>query len=229
MNKNRKSVIQKVIYSLSGISFITAITFVIIFNIICNKKADYSNVFIDVNSEKYVEPVIVNSDGESIDFNALRYKNDAVYAYIDVAGTNIKSAVVRSNIPCGLLYTQSNNTKKFSERNVVVYATADIFTDIEKYKSPEYFKGHLDVDVSSLDTDLKYKIFASAVFDDVDIIESYDFTLYSGLKSYLEDVRKNSFYYDDSVLTDDKSQLITFSGKMDDDRRIIILAVKVEK
>ena len=50
-----------------------------------------------------------------------------------------------------------------------------------------------------------------------------------GLKSYLEDVKKNSFYYDDSVLTDSKSQLITFSGKMDDGRRIIVLAVKVDE
>ena len=42
-------------------------------------------------------------------------------------------------------------------------------------------------------------------------------------------VAENSFYYDDSVLTDSKSQLITFSGKMDDGRRIIVLAVKVDE
>lgn len=42
-------------------------------------------------------------------------------------------------------------------------------------------------------------------------------------------MKKNSFYYDDSVLTDSKSQLITFSGKMDDGRRIIVLAVKVDE
>ena len=80
-----------------------------------------------------------------------------------------------------------------------------------------------------MEADLKYEIFASAVFDDVDIVENYDFTSYSGLKSYLEDVKKNSFYYDDSVLTDSKSQLITFSGKIDDGRRIIVLAVKVDE
>ena len=229
MNKKQKSFIQKIIYILSGISFITAIILAVIFNITCHKKADYSNIFIDVNSEKYVEPVIVNSDGESIDFNELRSENDAVYGYIDVAGTNIKSAVIRSDNPCGLLYTGSNNTKKFSERNVVVFADADIFTDIVKYQNTQYFTGHSDVKASSLEADLKYEIFASAVFDDVDIVENYDFTSYSGLKSYLEDVKKNSFYYDDSVLTDSKSQLITFSGKMDDGRRIIVLAVKVDE
>ena len=89
MNKKQKSFIQKIIYILSGISFITAIILAVIYNITGYKKADYSNIFIDVNSEKYVEPVIVNSDGESIDFNELRSENDAVYGYIDIAGTKL--------------------------------------------------------------------------------------------------------------------------------------------
>ena len=53
---------------------------------------------------------------------ALTKEDSRIYAYIDIVGTGIETPVIRSDdLTSGYAFTKSNNTKKFSERNTVIF------------------------------------------------------------------------------------------------------------
>lgn len=186
----------------------------------------YADILADKDSG-HVKPVIIDSKGNSIDFNELREINPSIYGYIDIIGTDIQSPVEVNDFGRHtMLYTMSNNTDKFSERNVVIYVDNKRYPDIINFTNEDYIKVHLQVNISSLEKDMAYKIFAVGYGDNRNIMSSYNFGTFSGLMSYIDYVKSDSVYYDDSCNIDSKSGIITFSTDISDER-LLILAVMV--
>ena len=186
----------------------------------------YADILVD-GEDGHLQPVIKDSKGNAIDFNELHETNPSIYGYIDIIGTDIQSPVeVNDYGRHTMLYTMSNNTDKFSERNVVVYVDNERYPDIINFTNEDYIKEHLQVNISSLEKDMAYKIFAVGYGDNRNIMSSYNFGTFSGLMSYIDYVKSDSVYYDDSCNIDSKSGIITFSTDISDER-LLILAVMV--
>ena len=224
---NRKFNLRGLMYILACIVCITALVLYMIYEVIGRTKKDYSDVIID-RENGYVESVITNSRGIKIDFNELRTNNENIYGYIDIPDTDIQSPVERNDYRAHtMMYTTSDNSKRFSERNVVVHADGAMYADLCDYRDEHYAEQHNVMKVSSLEADMVYKIFAVGYYGGKDIMNSYNFTSFSGLVSYIEDVKEHVIYYDDSVVLDNTSGIITLSTYIDGER-LLILAVMVE-
>lgn len=190
--------------------------------------ASYAHILID-EDDGCVKSAIVDSKGNNIDFNELCEDNPSVYGYIDIVGTDIQSPIeVNDYGRHAMLYSMSDNTDKFSERNVVVYVDSERYPDITCYKDKAYIKEHLQINVSSLDEDMTYKIFAIGYCDNRNIMSFYNFGSFSGLISYIDYVKSNCIYYDDSCNIDTKSGIITFSTDISGER-LLVLAVMGNK
>lgn len=227
-NKNIKKIsIRNIIYILTGVVLVIAVTLIIVYTKINNVKADYSSIFIDTDSDKYVQPIIINSKGQQINISDATKSDSNIYGYIDIKDTSVNAFVERNDSASTNLYTTSSNTKKFSERNVVVYVNENEYPDILNYTNTEYLLQHTEVSVSSLESDMQYKIFASALWENTDIMTKYDFTSYKGFTQYISEVKASGIYYDEAVSMDSKSQIITFSVPISDDKRLLILAVRI--
>ena len=124
-------------------------------------------------------------------------------------------------------FTKSNNTKKFSERNTVIFIDSGTFADITQYLDNDYVDSHRIINVYTSDKDMSYRIFAVSSYSDTDISGNYDFTSFNGFRSYITDISAadNNYYLDADTEFDRNSVVITISVHIGNER-VLILAVR---
>lgn len=189
-------------------------------------KADYKDTIID--SDNTVSSIITCSSGSKTDFAALANKDSRIYAYMDIVGTGIETPVIRSDdLISEYAFTKSNNTKKFSERNTVIFLDSSTFAGITQYLDNAYADSHRIINIYTTDKDMSYRIFAVSRYSDTDICENYDFTSFKGFNSYITDISAadNNYYLDADTEFDRNSVVITISVHVGSER-ILILAVR---
>lgn len=195
-------------------------------------------VYEDIKVEHDVQPLMNLPQLEAekienpIDFASLTAQYPDVYAWITIPGTRIDYPIVqhpsdngyylnhtvdgRKRIE-GAIYTENYNSKDFSDPNTLIYGhnmkNGSMFKGLHKYKDRKFMEEHDEVFIYQDGRVLRYKIFASYVYDSRHLMLSFDFQ------------DKNVFdYYLNSVLTKKhmSSNINTTVGVTADDKIITL-------
>lgn len=189
---------------------------------------------------KYVSP---------LDFDELQKTNADIYAWIEIPGTQINYPIVqkaaddayylnhtidgKEGYP-GSIYTESLNTKNFSDYNTVIYGhnmkDGTMFKGLHSYEDSQFLQEHPYVYIYMPDKKITYQIFAAVVYSNVHILNTYDFSDEYQRQLYLNSVfesrdMKNSI--DKSVKVGTDSHILTLSTCIagQPDNRYIVEAV----
>ena len=203
------------------------------------------------------EPEVVVEEEEPIeipiDFASLKQVNPDIYAWIDIADTNVHYPIVQSatddtyylehtiegvkGYP-GSIYTEMVNAKDFSDFNTLIYGhdmkDGSMFKHLHKFADAEFFNTH-DTIVIYTETAIKtYKVLAAVVYDDRHIMYAYDNDNIEARKAFIQSLYdSNSFknQYREGVVADENSHLITLSTCItgQPSKRYIVVAVEVEE
>ncbi|MDD3218034.1 MAG: class B sortase [Lachnospiraceae bacterium] len=142
-----------------------------------------------------------------IDFNTLWQTNPDIYAWIQIPDTNVDYPVAQSatdnvyylnntiegaaGYP-GSIYTENYNAKDFSDFDTVVYGhnmrNGSMFGTLQKYRDSSYMAAHPQIIVYTPDYKRTYQIFASVVYSDRHILNTFDFTQEAGRQEYLDSI-----------------------------------------
>ena len=130
-----------------------------------------------------------------IDFNSLQKKNSDIYAWIKVGGTKVDypivqspetdemylkhSAIDKSWVASGAIYTEMVNTKSFNDRVTLIYGhngySDTMFTTLHKFEKKDFFDKHQTFVIYTPTSKLTYKIVSAFKYDDRHIMNSFDF------------------------------------------------------
>lgn len=213
----------------------------------------YTKIQEEVVKEKPEEEPAKEEFEIPIDFAALQQINPDIYAWIQIDGTNIQYPIVQSpdddsyylmrtverqdGYP-GSIYTELCNKKDFSDFNTLVYghdmADGSMFQNLHNYSDEAYMDEHPYVVIYTPTQKLTYQIFASVVYDDRHIMNTFDFRFDSERQRFLDSIYEarnmsNVVKEDVSVGTD--SRILTMSTCMtgQDDKRLIVGAVLIDE
>ena len=145
-----------------------------------------------------------------IDFKSLHKKNDEIYAWLKIPGTNVDYPVVQSKSDDlfylnhsatdkafskpGALYTESKNSLDFTDRVTVIYGHngyKDImFTELHKFESESFFDKYDTFYIYTEDSKLTYKIVSAFKYDNRHILNSMNFQINQVYLDFLNTVQK---------------------------------------
>lgn len=140
-----------------------------------------------------------------IDFVSLKADNPDIYAWIYVPGTDVNLPVLQSVTDDnyyldhnadgeyaveGAIYSQSMNKTDFSDPVTVLYGhnlvNGSMFSTLHYFEDSEFFAGHDTMYVYMLGHILTYKIVAAYQYDDRHILNSFDFSDSSVVRTYFD-------------------------------------------
>lgn len=130
-----------------------------------------------------------------IDFNALKAKNEDIYAWIKVPGTKVdypvvqslqsdefylkRSATDKSWVSSGAIYTEMVNTRTFEDRVTLIYGHNGygdtMFTTLHKFEKADFFNEHEFFYIYTPKSKLTYQIISAFKYDNRHIMNSFDF------------------------------------------------------
>ncbi|MDC7288832.1 class B sortase [Blautia schinkii] len=168
-----------------------------------------------------------------VDFDALKEKNEEIYAWITVPGTQIDYPVVQSEsddsfymhrgidreyLYAGAIYTERKNNKDFTDFNTVLYGhnmkDGSMFAGLHSFKDRDFFDKNREVIIYTPEHIYHYDIFAAYTYDDRHILNTYDFENEEVVQTYLEEiyaVRTMDAYIRDKIKVTSKDCIITLS------------------
>ncbi len=189
--KNNKTA-KKIIFVLAAVVFTLAAVYLAVF--FYNQHAadgEYNNIPTKP-TQKY-EPLAYNP----IDFDALIKGNNEIYAWIKIDDTKVDypivqhsaedegfylthSAVDKSYLKSGAIYTETCNKKDFSDPVTLVYGHNNygdsMFTTLHRFEDKDFFDRHEFVYIYTPSRKLTYKIISAFQYDDRHIMNTNDFS-----------------------------------------------------
>jgi sortase B len=151
----------------------------------------------DISSIVASTTAATNEDASDnpIDFEDLQKKNSDIYAWIKVPGTKVDYPVVQSSesdelylkhsaidkswIASGAIYSERVNTKTFRDRVTLLYGhngySDTMFTTLHKFEKKDFFDNHEYFYIYTPSSKLTYKIVSAFKYDDRHIMNSFDF------------------------------------------------------
>lgn len=160
-----------------------------------------------VKQEEATAPAV--SAAIPIDFAALQTTNPDVYAWIQIPDTHVDYPLVQNETndsmylnhtwegdyaEQGAIFTQSYNTKTFTDFNTVIYGhrmgsnNPTMFYDTHKYMDADFLKTHQDITIYTPENKRVYRVFAAVVYDDRLIPTAFDFNTTEGRQAYLDSI-----------------------------------------
>lgn len=166
--------------------------------------------------EKLKEQATVKEDpndpmNREIDFASLQAVNPDVYAWISIPGTNVDYPILQSEtepdeyylnhtiekkegLP-GTIYTEKYNSKEFTDPVTIVYGhdmkNGSMFANLHLYEDQAFFDANPYVYIYLPNQALKYRVFATVVFDDRYILGNYDFRDPVDFQKYLDELKSS--------------------------------------
>lgn len=129
-----------------------------------------------------------------IDFDKLQERNPDVYAWITIPNTDIDYPILQSGTdntyylthtidrdesPEGSIFTENYNSKDFEDANTVIYGhnmkNGSMFEDLLNYRDRSFFDENREVLIYTPDAIRHYQIFASYLYDDRHLLQSFDY------------------------------------------------------
>lgn len=212
---------------------------------------DVSKITSKPDDENSVPPEIRDTVNGEINFTELWKINTDIYAWIKVPNTLIDYPLVQYNGDdsfylshniykqyafAGSIYTESLNSKDFSDPNTVLYGhnmlNGTMFATLHYFRDPDFFAQNEFIYVYLPDRTLTYQIFSAYEYDDRHILYSFDFNDEETYREYLDYAQNptasmTANIRELDVTTDDK--IITLSTCMDniDTSRYLVQGVLV--
>ena len=142
-----------------------------------------------------------------IDFEALKEKNEDIYAWITVDGTDINYPILQSQPDVddsyylhhnlnkqyqfsGEIYTEKYNSKDFSDPNTVIIGhnmlNGTKFTQLLKFRNADFFEQNKYITIYLPNRILTYTIYSAYKFSDIHILSSYNMYDKKVFSNYLE-------------------------------------------
>lgn len=185
-----------------------------------NDTADYTGHLTSPNGTTVPEQVEHTVDQHADDnngpvsFEGLRGQNKDIYAWIYVPGTNINYPVLQSaeddnfylhhdvyknySFP-GAIYTQAYNSKDWSDRVTVLYghnmASGAMFAHLHRFSDKSFFDSHPYIYIYTEDSRRTYKIVSSHSYDDLHILNAFDFTKDDVFQAWIEQAKNPHSLY----------------------------------
>lgn len=207
-----------------------------------------------VKSEELEEPEVTEEADEveiPVDFGTLQGINPDIYAWINIPDTVIDYPILQSStddiyylnhtvdkvegLP-GSIYTESLNSKDFSDPNTLIYGhnmkDGTMFAGLHSYTDNLFFQENPYINIYTPDKALKYQIFAAYTSDDRHILKSFDFEVPEAFQKYLDNIFSTrsmgaSINKDLEITNEDKIITLSTCNSVDD-QRWIIQAVLIE-
>ena len=156
-----------------------------------------------------VKPITSNKAPEAfvdnpIDFNYLKSKNDEIYAWLKVEGTNVDHPIVQSVtddsfylkhdaydkswLDRGAIYTESLNNKDFKDQVTVIYGhngyDDTMFTTLHNFEDKEFFDSHPYFYIYTPEKRFTYQIISAFKYDNRHIINTGRFNVGNNLENF---------------------------------------------
>ena len=168
-----------------------------------------------------------------LDWEELAETNEDVYAWIYIPETKVNYPILQhptddnyyldrnldhsKGLP-GCIYTQSFNTKEFTDGNTVLYGhnmkNGTMFKTLHYYEDGEFFDANRYIYVYTPEMVLVYEIYAACEFSDAHLLYSYDFTNEEGITGFLTDLenaRGMNNHVVEEIAVPEEERLITLS------------------
>lgn len=202
----------------------------------------------EVEPEPEKEPVEI-----PIDFKKLWKENEDIYAWITIPGTLVDYPIVQhpeddlyyldhtvegvQGLP-GSIYTESLNTRDFTDKNTVIYGhnmkNDTMFGSLHDFEDGTFFDEHHEMTIYTPEHILNYEIFAVLTYSDAHILFAYDFEDAAEYEAFLESVysargMKNHFREDVEVTAEDRIvTLSTCIGGQPNNRLLVLCVLREE-
>ncbi len=214
-NQKRKNTILICIIVFFAVIFVGAVAF-LIFKIFSENSSNTNYSIIASTVASGVESTNSgnNSDNQNsnladnqIDFESLKKQNSEIYAWITIPNTNVDYPILQSatddnfylnhdldknySFP-GAIYSQSMNSKDFSDRVTVLYGhnmlNGSMFASLHKFEDSDFFEENKYIYVYTENAKLTYEIVSAMSYDDRHIMNSFDFSDDEVYSTYLDSV-----------------------------------------
>lgn len=179
----------------------------------------YGQYTANIEDEKYTEASTASQSQSQeqyaenpIDFDEWQKKNDEIYAWIKVDGTEVDYPIVQSGtdddfylrhsaadkswVASGAIFTQSHNTKTFNDSVTVIYGhngySESMFTSLHKFEKKDFFDEHPYFYIYMPQRKLTYQVVSAFKYDDRHIMNSFDFQDSNVLTDFQEMVQDPS-------------------------------------
>lgn len=221
----------------------------------CLNEANAGESYEELKVELDIPPLQEIPEAEEqlenpIDFKTLKAKYPDVYAWIRIPGTKVDYPIAqragededdyylhhtldgRKRLE-GAIYTESLNSKDFTDPNTVIYGhnmkNGSMFKTLHKYKDKKFFSENSEIFIYMEGKILRYKIFAAYLYDDRHLLKSFDFNDENIFRIYLNNVltnKKMSSNMDMMVKVSENDRIITLSTcDARDNQRYLVQAV----
>lgn len=183
---------NKILFILAAVVFVSAAVYLAVF--FYNQYAsDREYEDIPTNPTNKYEPLAYNP----IDFDTLIKGNDEIYAWIKIDDTKVDypiaqhsaddnafylthSAMDKSYLQSGAIYTEACNKKDFKDPVTLVYGHNNygdsMFTTLHKFEDKDFFDKHEFVWIYTPKKKLTYRIISAFKYDDRHIMNTNDFS-----------------------------------------------------
>lgn len=186
----------------------------------------------------------------TIDFTKLWERNEDIYAWITIPGTQVDYPVLQhptddayylnhtlegaSSLP-GSIYSEKMHPKDFSAAQTVLYGhnmkNGSMFGSLHEYEDAAFFEEHPYVYVHLPKRTLVYRIFAAVQFSDAYLPIYRNYEDEAGFTAYVEELKHAPGQVDREAEVPYGSRLLTLSTCIgnDADHRFLVAAVRVEE
>lgn len=229
--KNNKSLWKKLFILSLVVCGILVLYLLSILGSMLSSRQDMEELRSDVVRE--VSTVTEALPDNPIDFEALKERNEDIYAWIEIPNTQVNYPIVQSwaesdsfyldhNIDKnydinGSIYTEKLNGLDFTDPNTLIYGhnmlDGSMFQTLHKFRNKEFFDENKYIYIYTEGHILKYEIFAAYKSDNKHILNSYDFSDKEVYSEYLKSAQNPKSLEvntrDCDLTTDDK--IITLS------------------
>ena len=184
-----------------------------------------------------------------VDFEELEEVNPDIYAWITIPGTAIDYPVVqnkednsfyltrsaeREENVAGAIFSENLNKTDFSDVHTVLYGhnmkDGSMFADLHKYEDEAFFADHQEISIYTPDAIRCYRIFASYIYDDRHLLQSFDCEDPDIFEAYIKSVKEQRSLYahiDENVKVEAGDRILTLSTchSMGNEYRYLVQAV----
>lgn len=190
----------------------------------------------------------------NIDFDSLKERNEDIYAWITIPGTDIDYPVVKkmeSNDPYddyylshtvdhedgfpGAIYSHPFSDVYFTDAVTILYGhnlkDGGMFTALHDFEDKDFFNENDTIIIHTQTGDLNYRIFAVSRFSDVFIPKEYDFLDLKEVERYLKDIKDSSINFRDDieVAVNDKFLTLSTCYTNQDAVRLLVVGILSEE
>lgn len=190
-----------------------------------------------------------------IDFDGLKTVNPETIGWISIPGTSVDYPVMQTqdandakylttsfegeNTITGSIYIEKYNNPDFGDNMTVMYGHTlmsafdrydAMFTDLKKFADPDFVNQHPYIYLYTPEKTLQYQIFNCGIFDDRYILDSYDFSSFDGIETFVRDVKAiPGSVNDEKIQIDSSSRILTLSTcvHFDSSERRLVNAVQI--